>query len=220
VLRPIVLALAVCVTLLALGGRSADWLVPENPGPLQEPHRVTVDEPPAPDDLLSQVVTAIARRNARAECDYPAGGSVGGYVRFWGGKPEDVAHLARDVCEELRSFPTRLSSDDLACIERSAGVCGEQVTRTIRGLHVISHESYHVAGVTNEAAADCYALQAFGWVARRLGASRPFSRSLLRYYWAHYAPIRQAPGSYWSDECKAGGELDLRDDDVEPPWAA
>jgi hypothetical protein len=65
----------------------------------------------------------------------------------------------------------------------------------------------HLAGVVDEAAADCLALQLDAWVAVRLGASGSFARSLAREYWTTYYPAQDV--RYRSAGCRDGGALDL-----------
>ena len=48
-------------------------------------------------------------------------------------------------------------------------------------LNTLAHESYHLAGVRNEAQTECYALQAIDFVARRLGASSEQGRALAAF---------------------------------------
>jgi hypothetical protein len=74
-------------------------------------------------------------------------------------------------------------------------------------VHVIGHESMHLAGVVDEAVADCLALQLDAWVAVRLGASRSFARSLAREYWTTYYSAQDV--RYRSAGCRDGGALDL-----------
>ncbi len=54
---------------------------------------------------------------------------------------------------------------------------------TLVAVHVLGHESIHLAGVVDEATADCLAVQVDAQVAMRLGANRAFARSLARDYW-------------------------------------
>jgi hypothetical protein len=89
-------------------------------------------------------------------------------------------------------------------------LCDGTVNQTILAMHVLAHESWHMYGVEDEPTTDCYALQTVALVADRLGASRDFAGALGAYYIAHYPRIRAAPPGYESDECRDGGELDLR----------
>jgi hypothetical protein len=74
-------------------------------------------------------------------------------------------------------------------------------------VHVLAHESMHLAGIESEAAADCLATQVDAFVAMGLGASATFARSLGREYWVYYYPSQDR--HYRSAECRSGGVLDL-----------
>jgi len=78
---------------------------------------------------------------------------------------------------------------------------------TLTALHVLGHESMHLAGVVDEAAADCLAVQLDTLVATRLGAAAPFARALAREYWRSYYPSQDR--RYRSPECRNGRALDL-----------
>jgi hypothetical protein len=74
-------------------------------------------------------------------------------------------------------------------------------------VHVLGHESMHLAGVVDEAEAECLATQLGAFVASSLGASTGFARSLAGEYWAYY--YRSQDRRYLSSECRDGGVLDL-----------
>jgi hypothetical protein len=86
------------------------------------------------------------------------------------------------------------------------GECDGWASRLV-AVHVIGHETMHLAGVVDEASADCLAVQVDAYVAMRLGAGATFGRSLAREYWRLYYP-EQDP-RYRSAECRDGGALDL-----------
>ena len=82
-----------------------------------------------------------------------------------------------------------------------------------RALHVLVHESWHLAGIQDEAQADCYAFQRVEFAALQLGAE-PLRAEAL----AHRAYVdRQetAPADYRSYECRNNGALDLS---PSPDW--
>jgi hypothetical protein len=81
-------------------------------------------------------------------------------------------------------------------------------------VNTLAHESYHLAGVRNEAQTECYALQAIAFVARRLGASREQAQALAKFSFDQL-PGRMPP-EYSSPDCYDGGPLDLRPND--PVW--
>jgi hypothetical protein len=74
-------------------------------------------------------------------------------------------------------------------------------------MNTLAHESYHLAGVRNEAQTECYALQAIDFVARRLGAPPDQARALATLAFDQL-PGRMPP-EYSSPDCRNGGRLDL-----------
>lgn len=86
------------------------------------------------------------------------------------------------------------------------GECDGWATKLV-AVHVITHETMHLAGVVDEASADCLALQVDAFVAMRLGANPTFARSLAGEYWRLYYPEQGT--RYRSSECHDGGTLDL-----------
>jgi hypothetical protein len=77
----------------------------------------------------------------------------------------------------------------------------------LTAVHVLSHESMHLAGVVDEASAECFAVQLDAVVAIRLGASERFAHAMAREYWTLYHPEQDR--AYQSRECREGGALDL-----------
>lgn len=71
----------------------------------------------------------------------------------------------------------------------------------------LTHEAWHLAGVRDEAAAECYGVQRVALVALRLGLTASDAETLAALAWARYPARAGTP--YWSAECRAGGLLDL-----------
>jgi hypothetical protein len=86
------------------------------------------------------------------------------------------------------------------------GECNDWGAKLL-AVHVLGHESMHLAGVIDEAQADCFAAQLDAIVAVGLGAEPGFARSLAREYWAYYYPTQDR--RYRSAECRDGRKLDL-----------
>jgi hypothetical protein len=110
------------------------------------------------------------------------------------GQPADFTDLDEETCSELDRFAEGKSDQ------------GEQA-KVARALHVLAHESSHLAGVRDEAAADCYGLQRTAFVAESLGADPAEAQRLARLALAERAIT--APADYRSSECHDGGGLDL-----------
>ena len=70
----------------------------------------------------------------------------------------------------------------------------------------LAHEAYHVAGVTNEATTECFAIQATAYTARQLGADPAEAEILARIRLASMPYLRK---EYRSTECRPGGAPDL-----------
>lgn len=117
------------------------------------------------------------------------------------GRPASFTDLDEETCAELERF--------------AEGKTGQgEDEQVARALHVLAHESSHLAGVRDEAAADCYGLQRTAFVAERLGADPAEAERLARLALAERAIT--APADYRSSECYDGGALDLDPDS--PVW--
>jgi hypothetical protein len=110
------------------------------------------------------------------------------------GRPADFTDLDEETCSELDRFAEGKANS------------GED-TEIARALHVLAHESSHLAGIRDEAAADCYGLQRTAFVAESLGADPAEAERLARLALAQRTIT--APVDYRSSECHDGGALDL-----------
>jgi hypothetical protein len=79
--------------------------------------------------------------------------------------------------------------------------------QVLLAVHVLAHESMHLAGVIEEAPADCLGAQLGAFVATKLGASPRFARATALEYWRDY--YRSQDPRYQSADCRKGGRLDL-----------
>jgi len=144
---------------------------------------------------LGAVASAIARRPVRVHCQGEAGAilDVGpelGTVQFdAAGHPADVTDLKHSVCSWLASLP------------------GGNVAHAATAVEVLAHESYHLAGYSDEATAECYALQTMPFVAQQFGATPQQTRTWVAYSFARYPSLSE---EYVSPDCVPGGRLDLR----------
>ena len=110
------------------------------------------------------------------------------------GRPADVTDLDEETCSTLDRFADGDTSPS-------------EEPKAARALHVLAHESSHLAGVRDEAAADCYGLQRTAFVAESLGADSTEARRLAQLALAMRRVT--APADYRSAECHDGGALDL-----------
>ena len=157
---------------------------------------------------LAEIASSIAGRNVDVHCPgllaRLADASVHAGTVFFDerGRPADFTDLDEETCSELGRFA-----------DGKTGV-GEQ-EKVARALHVLAHESSHLAGVRDEAAADCYGLQRTAFVAESLGADPAEAERLARLALDERAIT--APADYRSPECHDGGALDLDPDSTVGP---
>jgi hypothetical protein len=150
-------------------------------------------------------------------------------------RPTGITHLSPRTCRLIDAFaakPTERGSRICmhgAPLQWSAGKARRTVVAVERpmlgecddwgaklvAVHVLGHESMHLAGIVDEATADCLATQVDAYVATRLGANAAFARSLAREYWKIYYPAQDA--RYRSSECRDGGAMDLFEADEHWP---
>ena len=147
------------------------------------------------------------RRDVYVRCGFTSDPSILGTVTFYGSSPGREALLAPSVCAVLRRVWERQRLPSLACTELGHGQCGEDVIALAWSASALAHESYHLRGVRNEAAAECYGLQSTAFAAERLGAPTAYAERLGTYtFWNVRPPV---DGGYFSSDCRDGGPLDL-----------
>ncbi len=126
-----------------------------------------------------------------------------GYVRYGpDGVPARATLIKRDQCSDLRDY---LGSD-------KDSPSPDQVV----AVHVLSHEARHMAGITDEAIAECGAMQRDARTAQLLGADPTQAQRLARQYWLTVYP--RMADDYRSSQCQPGGSLDERLPAA--PWSA
>jgi hypothetical protein len=161
-----------------------------------------------PGDLrLSAIASELARRHVTIRCEGLSGVLTGvqgesGRTGFIGNKPASVAYLQEGICQTLHAYTRTLKAGQgcvLPCV---------RPLQIAWSLNTLAHESYHLAGVRNEAQTECYALQAVDFVARRLGASREQGEALASFSFDQLP--RRMPAEYSSPKCRNGGPYDLR----------
>lgn len=173
--------------------------------------------PERPQTLLDAIASEIAHRPVSVRCDgkelpdFGPNAAVHGVVWFRNGKPDDHTTISPTLCRELMRVRAGLPQEDAECLAGWAGLgCGERVARASLALATLAHESWHLAGVEDEATADCYAIQTVELVASRLGLPADQARGLAAFAKANHRVGQGA--AYASSECSDGGALDLRPD--------
>jgi hypothetical protein len=82
-------------------------------------------------------------------------------------------------------------------------------------VHVLTHESMHMAGSRNEAVTECRAMQRDARTAILLGATKQQARALAATYWRQVYP--RMTEDYRTADCAPGGSLD--EHLVDAPWS-
>jgi hypothetical protein len=160
---------------------------------------------------LARIATVIAGRDVGISCPgtlaslTEVSAQDGSVVFSADGKPADEARLSGETCKTLRRF-LHGSVAGLDCLAKSRR-CPLEVREAAIAVNVLSHEAWHLAGVRDEAATQCYALQSNADTAVRLGASREDARAIAAYIVREVQPA--LPADYRSPECFDGGPLDL-----------
>jgi hypothetical protein len=158
------------------------------------------------EDRLSGVATMLAGRHVRVRCQALGGafvdvGSELGYVKYQpDGTPVTWTLIKRDQCNDLDGYLH--SSKQQPSFRRMVAV------------HVLTHESMHLASILNEADAECAAVQRDAQTARLLGASANDAAALAAAYYRTVYP--RMPDDYRSAGCREGGVLD--EDGEDAPW--
>lgn len=148
---------------------------------------------------LAEIASAIAKRPVGVQCPsfvkkmLNVSGNRGEVQFDATGRPADHTDLSPETCDALARFD-------------GAGWTPTEA----EAIHTLTHEAFHLAGLADEATADCYALQTSSWVAQRLGAPRADGRAMAHWYLTHVYPYK--PTEYFSGECRNGGRLDLHRD--------
>jgi hypothetical protein len=154
---------------------------------------------------LTRAATLVGGRHLEVHCQdfgnaFVDLGAELGYVR-WGadGVPERSTLIKRGPCADLKGW--------IASTKHSPS--RDQVV----AVHVLTHETMHMLGVTDEAQAECAAMQRDASMAVALGATPEQGRALAQQYWSHVYPLM--PAGY-TGGCGAGGQYDEGLGD--PPW--
>ena len=162
---------------------------------------------------LGEVASAIAQRSVGVNCPgfwrrlVDVRGEDGS-VRFdVAGRPSDTAELSGPTCDRLEDFSRAGTKPAFDCLLPDDRHCGRELVETARALATLAHESFHLAGIRDEAAAECYATQTVDFVAEKLGATA--AEGEIVAVWAARTSPKSHPEEYHSPECRAGGALDL-----------
>jgi hypothetical protein len=145
---------------------------------------------------FSAEASRIAVKPVTIRCD--EGGDYVGAVQHADGVATvggDVAYVTPERCLDLYRLAFK----------------GEvRSSQTGRALAVLAHESWHLRGVRNEGATECYALQSGVELGQQLGLSEGRARQLMRQQLAENALHGGSSPEYLvPPDCRNGGGLDL-----------
>jgi hypothetical protein len=140
---------------------------------------------------LSHAASQIAGREVYVKCQsfgaafFDPSADLGHVAFDAGGNAEPRTLIKRDQCRDLAGY---LSSD-------KENPSDEQIV----AVHVLTHESMHMAGTATEWEAECLAVGNDARMAERLGASPAAADGLAMSYWSDVYPYM--PAEYRSTEC-------------------
>jgi hypothetical protein len=138
---------------------------------------------------------------------------VWGFVLFGASSnpsaPADEMELAEEPCRYLNDYwHAPAGAKGKVCRFARApftAVCPGYRLRVL-ALQTISHESQHLAGVQDEATAECNGMQRLAWFAEQLGASTEQGVAMARdYYRDVYLRVRRGTPYFRADCPEPGG---------------
>ena len=146
---------------------------------------------------FSAEASRVAGKRVTIRCD-ESGDYVGAVqhadgVALVGGR---LAYLTPERCLDLY----RLAFEDEV-----------RFNRTARAIAVLAHEAWHLRGVADEGATECYAFQSGVAIGERLGLSRDTAERMMRRQLADNA-LQTNTAYRVPPDCRDGGRLDLRPD--------
>lgn len=159
------------------------------------------------DSRLSHDASTLIGVHVLVDCQTLTGSAIDmgrelGYVKWGpGGVPEHKTLIKHQQCNDLESYLDSNKQHPSAA--------------QVLAVHVLTHESMHMSGITSEATAECYAMQHDTAMAELMGASHEEAHALAVRYWQTVYP--RMPDGYTTGECRAGGKDDLHLADA--PWA-
>ena len=106
---------------------------------------------------VQPLVAELAQRDATARCPRYITSiftNVGSVSLDANGNPADRTDLTGPICDALRHLYTEAGRAELQCIVTD-GRCSETARASIVALSVVAHESMHLRGILDEAAAEC-----------------------------------------------------------------
>jgi hypothetical protein len=140
-----------------------------------------------------------------------------GDVPFTNGHAASYTHITRPMCRLLARFRHESRHAEIECLahfdwsrfhgdDPAALACSQRAEDMAEALMTLAHESMHLRGWADEAAAQCYGLQQLTFTVERLGGTLAEGLAVTSYMLA----LQQwVPEEYQSADCARGGLLDL-----------
>jgi hypothetical protein len=136
---------------------------------------------------LSGIASQIAGHPVKVHCPGPmgrvfgGGGIAEGWVKFdAAGRPARETKLRTSSCAELDALAEGRRAKELACTERAGILCGRRGAELAMAVDVVTHESFHMRGIRDEAQTECASLQRMATTAQQLGATAEQGAALAR----------------------------------------
>jgi hypothetical protein len=155
---------------------------------------------------LSTIATEIAGRPVHVHCPgvpwrWFSYDIHEGSVQFDAyGRPSDTAEVRGHTCAQLDALADGRRKDVLACLTApTATACGDAATDLAWAVDTLTHESYHLSGIADEADTECHALRRMARTAEELGATPAEARALAHIERDINYPLM--PDQYRSRDC-------------------
>jgi hypothetical protein len=178
-------------TLLASFVALSAWLVAVHVDRVRNEHR------------LAAIASQIAGRPVKVHCPgiverkIFAPDTVEGTVTFDAdGRPSDTTDLRATPCTELDALAEGRRAGVLRCV--SCG--GPAAERLAWAVDTLTHESFHLQGILDEAQTECHALLRDAWTAEQLGATPAQAQGLADL--ARTVLYPQMPDRYRTAACQ------------------
>ena len=155
---------------------------------------------------LSAIASEIAGRAVEVHCPGPiarvfGGSTAEGRVKFDAtGKPAAETELQETSCAEVDALAEGRRAKELECSARAKILCGRRGAELAMAVDVVTHESFHMRGIRDEAETECASLQRMATTAQRLGATAERGAALAHGQFTEAYP--QMGEVYRSGACK------------------
>ncbi len=158
---------------------------------------------------VGPLVAGLSQRNAGARCPRYITAiftNVGSVSLDASGEINDYTDLTGPICDGLRRLYTPEGKAEMQCL-LTDGRCPPSAVKSVVALSVVAHESMHLRGILDEAAAECTSIGEGIRTGELAGLTAEQGRMIA---WAHYAALNpNTPEQYnvTPQNCPAVAEL-------------